>query len=270
MKDLDERAIRSALDALGAPQAPIHVLESTTSTNDDARRLAAEGAAHGTFVVSDTQSAGRGRGGHTWHSPEGANIYLSLLLRPNLDALILPRFTLVVGLVVARAVEAFCPARALVKWPNDVLIEGRKVAGVLVEGQLRGGRVSSVVVGVGVNVHDQTFPQELQAIATSLAAEGGANLDRSRVVASLVAGVVKELALFEAQGLAPFLDALRERDALFARRVHMADVSGVALGIDGEGRLRVRDDRGEEHAVVSGEIALACAAPDVDASLGAP
>ena len=268
MKDLEEGAIRSALRALGGrSSAPIHVLEQTTSSNDDARRLANEGAAHGTIVVANTQSAGRGRAGHTWHSPAGENVYLSLLLRPKLDPLVLPRFTLVVGLVVARLVETFCPAKALVKWPNDVLIAERKIAGVLVEGQLRGGRVGSVVVGIGLNVRGRSFPSELQPIATSLALQGGENLERSGVVAALVAGVLGKLALFGAQGLAPFVDALRERDALFERRVQIGDVSGVAQGIDAEGRLRVRDDDGREHALVSGEVVAACAAADVDASL---
>jgi BirA family biotin operon repressor/biotin-[acetyl-CoA-carboxylase] ligase len=254
---LDARGIARELDALGATVgAPLAVAAETASTNDDARRAAAAGAPHGAAFLADAQTRGRGRGAHVWHSPPGANLYLSLLLRPAIPAVRIAPLALVAGLAVARAVDPLLPGvpRPLIKWPNDVLVDGRKLAGVLVEAQLRGADVTSVVVGVGLNVSTTRFPDELADRATSLALLGSTSLDRVHVAARLLSELGRASALYEADGLAPFLDELVARDALRGRAVEVAGLSGVAEGLDREGCLLVRDAAGVLRQVASGEV----------------
>lgn len=254
--DLDGAAItRSLLLHDPAWSAPVHVVPTTRSTNDDARRAAAAGEVAGAAFLADAQSGGRGRGGHVWHSPPGENLYLTVVLRPRIAATALSPVTLALGVAVARVVEDAIARRdaVAIKWPNDVLVDGRKVAGVLVEGQLRGDRVQSLVAGVGLNVHARSFPPPLDDRATSLILAGATRLDRSALAAALIAGFVTASARFEAEGLAAFLADLERRDALAGRRVRVGGLVGLAVGVDVSGALRLRDDHGCVHAVVAGE-----------------
>jgi BirA family transcriptional regulator, biotin operon repressor / biotin---[acetyl-CoA-carboxylase] ligase len=257
--DLDPAAIERALDRLGATVGrPLVVREVTGSSNDDARAAAAAGAPHGAAFVADAQTKGRGRGGHTWHSPPGKNLYLSVLLRPRVGAASVAPVTLAVGVAVARVVEVVVAGRApvWVKWPNDVLAgERRKLAGVLVEGQLRGDVVASLVVGVGVNVRAAAFPADLEGRATSLSLLGCEGLDRSAIAAALLAGIGAAVARFEVDRLASFQDDLARLDGLCGTRVEVGEVRGLAEGIDGDGRLLVRGERGVV-AVASGEVVV--------------
>jgi BirA family biotin operon repressor/biotin-[acetyl-CoA-carboxylase] ligase len=259
LSDLSAGAVERALDALGAAVGrPLSVRAVTGSTNDDARAAAASGAPHGAAFLADAQTKGRGRGGHTWHSPPGENLYLSLLLRPKVPPASVAPVTLAVGVAVARVVEQIVAGRApvWVKWPNDVLAgDRRKLAGVLVEGQLRGELVSSLVVGVGMNVRASAFPEEIAGRATSLALLGCEGLDRSAIAAALIAGIGAAVARFEVDRLASFRDDLARLDALRGARVEVGGVRGVAEGIDGEGRLLVRGEGGVAR-VVSGEVAV--------------
>jgi BirA family transcriptional regulator, biotin operon repressor / biotin---[acetyl-CoA-carboxylase] ligase len=256
---LSTAEVERALDALGARCGrPATVVASTASTNDDARRAAAAGAPDGALFVADAQTAGRGRGDHSWHSPPGENVYLSLLLRPQLPAPRLSSITLAFGLAVAKVVERRLEpgARVLVKWPNDVLVGPRKIAGILVEASLRGVEVGSLVVGVGLNVATERFPPEIAARATSLRIEGARELDRVRIVAELCHELGEAAEGFAAVGLTPLLDELARRDALAGRAVIVDGATFRAEGIDGEGRLRIRSERGELRSVVAGEVRL--------------
>ncbi|MEJ7731470.1 MAG: biotin--[acetyl-CoA-carboxylase] ligase [Polyangiaceae bacterium] len=259
MSALSTAEVERALDALGAGCGrPATVVASTASTNDDARRAAAEGAPAGAVFVADAQTAGRGRGDHSWHSPPGENVYLSLLLRPALAAPRLSPITLAFGLAVAKVVEGHLDpgARVLVKWPNDVLVGPRKIAGILVEASLRGVEVASLVVGVGLNVAGRRFPAEIAARATSLRIEGGRDLDRARIVAELCQELGQAADGFAAEGLAPLLGELGRRDALAGRAVIVDGAPFRAEGIDGDGSLRVRSESGELRSVVAGEVQL--------------
>lgn len=255
--DLDPTRVARELDRLGAPVGrPLSIAAETASTNDDAKRAAAAGAPHGATFIADAQTAGRGRGGHAWHSPPGENLYASIVLRPRVAATEIASITLAVGLAVARVVARAVHAGADValKWPNDVLVDGRKIAGVLVEGQLRGDRVVSLVAGVGLNVRTRCFPAELSDRATSLALAGAGDLDRSAIAAALVAEVGIVAAAFEAAGLAPLLREIRAADFLRGRGVDVGGLRGTAAGIDDGGRLLVRDAGGVVHVVASGEV----------------
>jgi BirA family biotin operon repressor/biotin-[acetyl-CoA-carboxylase] ligase len=258
---LSAEAITRELDRLGARVGrQLVVAAVTASTNDDARAAAAAGAPHGAAFVADAQTAGRGRGGHTWHSPAGENVYLSMVLYPRVPPASVAPITLAVGVAVARVLEAALAGRApvWVKWPNDVLAgpadRRRKLAGVLVEGQLRGQEVGSAIAGVGVNVHATSFPAELAARATSLAMLGGEGFDRSALAARLIAEIGAAVARFEEDRLGSFAADLYRLDALRGARVEVSGVRGVAEGIDEEGRLRVREESGRVTAVASGEV----------------
>ncbi|MBI4700745.1 MAG: biotin--[acetyl-CoA-carboxylase] ligase [Deltaproteobacteria bacterium] len=256
---LDPERIARTLDRLGtALGRPVRVLATTGSTNDDARAAVAAGAPHGAAILADEQTAGRGRSGSAWHSPPGEGVLLSVVLRPRLPAADLGPLGLVVGLAVARVVErALPPAPALpvlVKWPNDVLVAGRKVAGVLVEARSRGSGPPEVVAGIGLNVHAARFPDAIAGRATSLRLLGCEGLDRSELAALLIAELGRVLADFEQARVGPFLAELGARDALRGRTVRVEGLVGTAAGLDELGRLLVRTAQGCVHAVVAGQV----------------
>lgn len=235
--------------------------DSIDSTNRLAAELARGGAAEGTVVVAEQQTAGRGRLGRSWSSPAGLNLYGSLVLRPELPPGEVPRLTLVAGIAVADAIAAVRPELApRIKWPNDVLLGGRKVAGVLTELDAEAERVRFVVVGIGVNLNAQPddFPPELADKATSVAIASGERVDRAAFTAALLGSFDAAYARFRRGGFA----ALRERyDALHClpgRRVIVEgrpQRSGVARGVDEEGALLVEVD-GRVERVVAGEVTL--------------
>jgi BirA family transcriptional regulator, biotin operon repressor / biotin---[acetyl-CoA-carboxylase] ligase len=224
------------VNALGRPR--LH-LRLTTSTNDRARELARAGAPHGAVVTAREQSAGRGRQGRTWSAPAGSALLMSLVLR---DApALLP---LAAGVAVA---EVAGPA-ARVKWPNDVLLDGRKVAGILAEGRPQDGWA---VLGIGLNVavRIDDLPPELHETAGTL---GLAPAELEPTLTRLLDALERALAL----DAAALLDAYRDRDALRGRDVEWAQGSGRAAGIDGEGRLVIELAGGERTALSAGEVHL--------------
>jgi BirA family transcriptional regulator, biotin operon repressor / biotin---[acetyl-CoA-carboxylase] ligase len=218
---------------------PRRHLRETTSTNEVARGLAAAGAPHGTLVTAGHQTAGRGRQGRTWTAPAGQTLLLSLVLR-DAD----PLLPLRAGLAVAD----LAGDAARVKWPNDVLLNGRKVAGVLVEGRPQEGWT---VVGIGVNValDLRAMPEELQATAGSL---GRAADELEPALAELLGHLERRLAAPAAETVA----ALRERDALLGRAVAWAGGEGTGAGIDERGCLRVQLADGSETLLDAGEVRL--------------
>ncbi|HZF53493.1 MAG TPA: biotin--[acetyl-CoA-carboxylase] ligase [Polyangiaceae bacterium] len=260
MTDLDRAAIELELDRLGAALGrPLSVVALTGSTNDDAKQAAERGAPHGATFIADAQSAGRGRGGHTWHSPPGENLYMSVVLRPRLEVERVAPITLAVGALVARVVEGIVGQGAGpigVKWPNDIFAGGRKLGGILVEGRLRGAEVSHVVVGLGLNVRASAFPPAIADRATSLQRLGCERLDRAVIAAALLAAIGAGLPVFEAEGLRPFLTELSARDVLCGARVDVSGERGVAEGIDENGRLLLRREDGSLCRVASGEVTV--------------
>lgn len=253
MTALDAGAIRRALEGRGGPVVDVVVHQVTGSTNDDARALLAAGSASGSLVVADAQRAGRGRGGNVWQSPPGENVYLSVALRAGAPVPSLPPFALVVGLVVAEVVATLAGVEAGLKWPNDVWVGRRKLAGVLVEALHRSATPPALVVGIGLNVAQTTFPAELPA--TSIALAGGSDVDRNVLVAHLADGVRRAFDVFEARGLAAFHARIAARDVLRGRTVAVEGVSGHAVGIAPAGALLV-DTGGEVVPVESGHVEL--------------
>jgi len=199
----------------------------TDSTNERAKQLAAKGAVHGTLVTADEQSAGHGRQGRVWTAPPGSAVLMSLVLR-ELDE----RLPLTAAVAICDAL----PVEAAIKWPNDVWIEGRKLAGILVEGRPQEGWA---VLGMGLNVSTEEFPGELAESATSLHL-AGVGATPAQVLDDLVASLSRWLGAPPAS----VLEAWRSRDALKDERVRWADGEGIANGIDDSGALRVETPAG--------------------------
>lgn len=221
--------------SVGAPRIHFRVVDST---NERARALAARGAPHGTLVTAAAQSAGRGRQGRTWTAPPGRALLCSLLLRDP------PRLLpLGAGVAVAEVVGE----RARVKWPNDVLVDGRKVAGILVEGR---PQEHWAVLGIGLNVavREEDFPPELRGRAGSLGL-------RPEDVEPTLDRVLEALDRWIAAAQSDLLDALRERDALRGRHIRWAGGEGEAAGVDGDGRLVVATGNGQV-TLEAGEVHL--------------
>ncbi|MDD9936980.1 MAG: biotin--[acetyl-CoA-carboxylase] ligase [Myxococcales bacterium] len=237
----------------------LRVLPLTDSTNDDARADASDGAADGHVVLADGQRAGRGSSGRSWASPGGTDLYLSIVARPRLAFAQLPPLTLAVGLGVSDAVRAVLASDAgapdaEVKWPNDVWLGGLKCAGILVEAESSGQAVGPVVIGIGLNVNRERWPEPLEGVATSLRrARGGEPLDRARVLSHVLQHVEAWVDRFVEHGGEPLASALQERLALRGREVTCGDQRGRLVGVAPSGAVRV-ETGGRVQELISGRI----------------
>lgn len=238
------------------PAWTVERLEHCTSTMDEARDRARRGAVDGTVVVAETQSGGRGREARAWHSPPGG-LYLSVVLRGIADPRLL---TLALGNAVADALEV-AGAEVRLKWVNDILVGGRKIAGVLAEAESTGGRIDLVVAGIGVNVngHAADFPPALRAIATTLEDELACESCVPDLEAILLSSLARWVGLVREGRGEEVLAAYRARDALPGARVVVESqgqtLEGTAEGVDAEGRLLVRSG-GLQHAILAGTVRL--------------
>jgi nicotinate-nucleotide pyrophosphorylase (carboxylating) len=259
------RASDIALDllAVSTRMGPFTVqrLEQCTSTNDVARNRARAGGEPWHAVVAEVQTSARGREGRAWHSPSGAHLALSVHLAPKVALALAPRLSLIAGVAVARAVSAWVPAHDVeLEWPNDVLVQGKKVAGILLESSSADGRLEFAIVGVGINAnaHSSSFPPELRARAASLSAFTGGPVDREALLRAVLAVLAELVASFEAHG-----GALPE-DELSGwirpnRRVKFLDAAGEwrwghTRHVRADGALVVKQDSGAEVALFSGEV----------------
>jgi BirA family biotin operon repressor/biotin-[acetyl-CoA-carboxylase] ligase len=229
-------------------------LPSCGSTNDEAARLARAGARHGTVVIAERQSSGRGRDGRTWQSPVGG-LYMSAVLRPPMLVADVPPMTLAIGIGLCDAVRTF-GAPAVLKWPNDLLVRDRKLAGVLVEAQSQGSRLESVVVGIGVNIHGE-LPVPVAETGITLAEAAGTSVDREAFVERMLAHVERWVDRYVSVGIEAIIPAWQERMAvgLTARAtIDGAPLTGCVAGLDADGALLLRDDDGNVHRVRSGDV----------------
>jgi len=239
----------------------IVVLSTTGSTNDDARRLAAVGAPEGTVVLAEHQTEGRGRLGRSWESPEGTGLYLSVLLRPTEPPESLGRYPIAAAVAVCTACRTFAGAGAVLKWPNDVLADGGKLAGVLSE--LRQGvSGAELVLGIGVNVNQagEDFEEALRGTATSLRMlRDGVTVDPEAVATALLRALGAAVALFRAGAWTEVAEQfLRYAPHATGRRVRLAaGGEGSTDGLDASGALRVATANGIVLVHASESVALA-------------
>jgi len=228
----------------------------TGSTNDNALLAARAGAPHGSLFVADEQTAGRGRRGNAWLAAPGESLLFSVLLRPKLELSQASALTLAVGLALRDAVAPLLTQPAQIKWPNDLYVNGKKLAGILVESQLQGERLQAVVLGVGVNVFTRAFPPEIAARATSLALLGAGSVEREPLLLEILNALTLRLQAYQQTGVAGIFDELNAADALRGQRVRVDAQKGVGRGLDDQGRLLLEDDQGVVQAITAGTVEL--------------
>lgn len=235
--------------------------EQLDSTNTKISELAIEGAQHGTVVAAGRQTAGKGRRGRMWESPAEDNIYMSILLRPDFETAKAPMLTLIMAYSVAKVIRAKGFPDIQIKWPNDLVLSGKKVCGILTEMHLQGMAIDHVIVGVGVNVNTTTFSEELVDKATSLFLECGKHVDKEQMIVDIVETFMEMYERFAEEGDLSFLQEAynsilvnREKEVrvLEPENEYMA----YALGINRTGELVVRLEDDTERSVYAGEVSV--------------
>jgi BirA family biotin operon repressor/biotin-[acetyl-CoA-carboxylase] ligase len=221
----------------------------TGSTNSDAMIAARDGAPHGTVIFADEQTAGRGRGEHTWYSAAGQGLYASVIVRLPLSASQLPWLPLAAGLAAAAAVRAASGLTVDLRWPNDLLLGPRKTGGILAEAQTDAARLSFAVFGIGINVHQSRFDPNLATPATSLDLESGRTIDRQQLLIALLESLERETQSLLAQRTGTSIRARLESASTWIRgravEVHGPQAcAGVTEGLDEQGFLMVRTRSG--------------------------
>ncbi len=248
--------------ALGTKRlgAKFHYFPEIDSTNSYARRLADAGAPEGEVVIAEYQSDGRGRLGRSWVSPPFSNLYCSLVLRPALAPAHAPQITLMAAVALADTVASFVCEPPTIKWPNDILIRGRKLAGILTESSCDAKRIEFVILGIGVNLNfpRERMPESIRDRATSLVEVGGQGVSRENFLRRLIQDLDRCYGVLEDLGFAAIAPRWQARFGLKGKTVRVemgGDVLiGQAVGIDRDGALLVEDDRGERQRVVAGDV----------------
>lgn len=259
--DVMSRAEIESLTKDGWAGADVVYYEETDSTNNRAKEAGEKGGKHGTLFVAERQTAGKGRRGRGWESPAGTSIYMTLLLHPDILPVKAPQLTLVMAVAVAEGIRKATGLCCQIKWPNDIVIHGRKVCGILTEMSAEIDYINYVVIGVGINVNQETFPEEIKDKAISLRMELGSSVRRSGLIAAVMESFE---AYYETFLKTEDLSAMKERyNSFLVNRDEKVRVlepcneyEAYALGINDAGELIVRTKDGQEKAVYAGEVSV--------------
>jgi BirA family biotin operon repressor/biotin-[acetyl-CoA-carboxylase] ligase len=241
----------------------IYYFQEIDSTNRKAQDQARKAAREGTVVLADLQSEGKGRRGRVWESPPGVNLYASVILRPHIPPVIAPQITLLAGVAIANALARTSGLDLRIKWPNDIFLRGKKVAGILSEMEAEGDRIRFIILGMGINLNWRTanIPPNLRKIATSLGAETGKEIPRQLVAAENFEELEQKYKLFLQEGFSP---TLREewnrlswtRGKQVTLQLADQEISGQALGLDTDGALLLLDEEGRTQRFIAGDVSL--------------
>ncbi|MDQ0228781.1 biotin--[acetyl-CoA-carboxylase] ligase [Metabacillus malikii] len=236
--------------------------EIVDSTQKIAQNLAADGTPEGTIVVADMQSNGRGRMSRKWYSPSGTGIWMSMVIRPNIPVIDTPQLTLLTAVAVTQAIEEITPLHPNIKWPNDILLNNKKIVGILTELQAEADQVHAVIIGIGINVNQRTedFPEELQSIATSLHRETGNTIERAKLIQAILLKFEQLYTLYISKGFLPIKllwesYSISLKNELIARTL-TGTIQGKAIGIDDNGVLLLEDNDKKIHRIYSADIEL--------------
>jgi BirA family biotin operon repressor/biotin-[acetyl-CoA-carboxylase] ligase len=240
----------------------LRIFDEVDSTQNVAHSLVRQGAEEGTLVLAEQQNAGRGRMGRKWFSPKGKGIWMSLVLKPTISMQFTPQLTLLVAVALCRAIQAHIPQQVGIKWPNDLLIHGKKISGILLESSAEDERLNYVIAGIGISVNllPEDYPDELRAKATSLYIEKGQPVDREQLICDFLLQLEVLYELYTEQGFAPIRSLWEALTISLHKpiRVHTAKgwIEGVANAIDEMGALWVTLPDGETVKLYSGDIEL--------------
>jgi len=237
----------------------IYTFESIDSTNNCAKAVAACGAHEGTIVVAEEQTAGRGRLGRIWKSNANENLMFSIVLRPNIDHDAINLLPLYVAVALSEGIEHLTGMKAECKWPNDLLINKKKVCGILIEASLRQNTVEHVVIGIGINVNQTRFDEPLKAKATSLKLEVGSNIDRNELFREILACLEKEYLQISSHGIHTVLPHWLSRTSMINKMISVSQqgsvFTGVVKGLSNDGGLVVQTS-GVERTLFSGDVTI--------------
>ncbi|MFZ3588685.1 biotin--[acetyl-CoA-carboxylase] ligase [Bacillus sp. DJP31] len=240
----------------------IHYEETVSSTQKIAHKLAFDGVNEGTIVVAEEQVAGRGRLDRLWHSPKYSGIWMSIILRPSIPLGQAPQLTLLAAVSVAGAIQEVTGLEPEIKWPNDILIKGKKCVGILTEMQAEADRINSVIIGIGINVNqtEVDFPEDIKLKATSLRMEAGEKINRAELIQAVLKQLEKLYEEYLKSGFYP-IKLLWEAYAISLGKEIIAStlkgkISGYAKGITDEGVLMIQDEHGTVHHIYSADIEL--------------
>ena len=255
-----QHALESRMDTKWAGH-PVRFFEVLGSTNLQAKLDAENGAQEGTLIVADMQTAGRGRKGRSWSSPGRANVYFTLILKPDYAVELASMVTLVMGMAVTEGIRRACGVEAGIKWPNDIVVNGKKICGILAEMSVERAYIHYVVIGVGINVGEQTFPPEICDMATSLWEECGKQVSRAALIAEVMKAFETCYASFRKEGnLAGLTERYNEMLVNRDREVRVLDPKGefrgIARGINPAGELLVERLDGTTAEVCGGEVSV--------------
>lgn len=240
----------------------IHYYETCPSTQFIAHDEEQNGALDGTVVIAEEQTAGRGRMARPWSSVAGQGVWMSIITRPTLTPQQAPQMTLVAAVAVTRAIEELTGIEATIKWPNDILIDGKKVTGILTELQADPDQVKAVILGIGMNVNQdpEDFPEELQSIATSLKIITGKPIDRAQLIAKIFSFLEVYTTMYEKHGFGPIKLLWEGYSNTTGKRIRAVmlneTITGTAIGISDEGVLELKLDDGSIRGIYSADIEL--------------
>jgi len=231
----------------------------TDSTNRVAMELGEAGESEGAVVIAEEQTAGRGRAGRVWHSERGTGLYFTLLLRPRLSPAQAPLLTMLAGIAAHSAITAQTGAEPELKWPNDLLLNGRKIGGILTEMHAEPSQVRFVIIGCGINVNQENFPADISSVATSLRRETGRSHSRLELLVRLLAEFETDYNRFLREGPAVVIERFQKVSTFASgRRVRVDNgvhsYAGVTAGLSPEGLLLVKKYDGQTQAVIAGDV----------------
>ena len=252
--------VKKGLATLWAGQPPMIYAQSMTSTNIVLKQAAENGAAHGTVALCEEQTAGRGRRGRGWVSPMGQGLWVSLLIRPALVPGMAQLITFTAALAMAEAVEDTTGLDIRIKWPNDLVLQGKKVCGILLELSGDAEAISYVVVGSGLNVGIEAYPPELQDSAFSLQAALGRPVERAPILRAYLAAMERHMDSLTRKGLPGILPAYESKSCTLNQPVRVLgsgeEFAGTATGLDENGALLVRMEDGTTRRVLAGDVSV--------------
>ena len=240
----------------------LHYYEEIGSTNDEAFRLGLAGAPEGTVLIADRQTAGRGRMQRSWHSPDETNIYNSIILRPEIELAKAPQISILAGVAVAEVLNDYCPDKVKLKWPNDVLIDRKKVCGILPQVKTSANAVNFIVLGIGINVNinNNQFPDEIRDLATSLVIETGNEISRLELIISLYENLTKWYKQLLKKGFGSIREKWLSLTPMIGQTVQVMfyeeTVSGQAIGLDEDGSLILLTDKNETILISAGDATI--------------
>lgn len=257
---IDEEALRPYLHTKWLGKQ-IYFKKEMDSTNIQAKRLGEDNAEHGTVVVTEHQTAGRGRRGKNWVSPVGVNCYFSILLRPDVVVDRASIITLVSALALAKTIRQVTDLDTMIKWPNDVIANGKKLCGILTESSTDLEYINYVVVGIGINMNQSDFPKEICDMASSVFLETGAQVNRAELLGAFLNAFERYYEIFlETEDLSRLVDEYNFLLVNRGKEVRIVEKNKerilTAVGIDKKGRLLVKDAAGKQETIISGEVSV--------------